>query len=543
MPVLNSTYGTNTTLESLIVYNQSTKNATKNIINWKVNNTPVMVLNMPFEGSGAITSTKDYSTNGNNGTVTNATFSSTGGYDGNGAYMFDGMGDYITIADQDSLSPLGKGNMSISVWVNMNKVVQSGYIVYKGQDPFNQFEYSILVENNRIKGVIWQPRGIVICQSQTANDILTNTWYHVVFVANSGTNCSIYLNGVLKSTSIGVNWDKYANTPSTLEIGGRDSGIFDGNTFFNGTIDDVAILNRSLSAEQISLLYQGRNDAIYYGEIRAGQRWQACITPINGIADGEEKCSNNLTVTVSTPSKSNSSIWIPKPGTTWQINFQDSLFNEIGVDVYDLDLFDTPDETVASFHANGKKVICYLSAGSYENWRPDSNQFPSIVLGNDYSGWNGEKWLDIRRIDLIGPIMQKRMDLCKQKGFDGIDPDNIDSYTTDTGFSLTYNDQLVYNKWLAQEAHKRNLSIGLKNNPDQIADLLPYFEWMLTEECFNQGWCNQATPFITAGKAVFAIEYTDTKIKPAQFCPQAKALNISVAYKKRNLDSWIYMCP
>src|SRR3972149_750836 len=86
------------------------------------------------------------------------------------------------------------------------------------------------------------------------------------------------------------------------------------------------------------------------------------------------------------------------------------------------------------------------------------------------------------------PIMRERFDLCRDKGFDGIEPDNMDGYTNDTGFPLTYEDQLRYNLWLAQEAHARGLSIGLKNDPDQGTDLVHDFAWALSEDCFVEGW-------------------------------------------------------
>lgn len=110
-----------------------------------------------------------------------------------------------------------------------------------------------------------------------------------------------------------------------------------------------------------------------------------------------------------------------------------------------------------------------------------------------------ERWLDIRRIDILGPIMRARMDMAKKKGCDGVEPDNVDAYTPDNkggGFKLTYKDQIKYNTWLAQEAHKRDLSIGLKNDLDQIADLVTHFDWALNEECWQYDECDALLPFI-----------------------------------------------
>lgn len=235
--------------------------------------------------------------------------------------------------------------------------------------------------------------------------------------------------------------------------------------------------------------------------------------------------------------------WQPAVNTTWQWHLEQNIAPSFEVDMYDIEMFDNDADTVANLHAQGRKVICYISVGSWEEWRPDADQFPASVIGNDYEGWPGEKWLDIRQIDVLAPIMQARLDECRAKGFDGIEPDNIDGFTNDTGFPLTYKDQLAYNIWLANEAHARGLSIGLKNDAEQVADLLPYFDWALTEDCFAEGWCEEMLPFIEAGKPVFAAEYTDMDITTDQFCPQANEMNFSAILKNRELDAWREACP
>jgi endo-alpha-1,4-polygalactosaminidase (GH114 family) len=234
--------------------------------------------------------------------------------------------------------------------------------------------------------------------------------------------------------------------------------------------------------------------------------------------------------------------WQPAVGTTWQWQLDTPVDTSYDVEMYDIDLFDNDASTVAELHAQGRKVICYISVGSWEDWRPDADQFPAAVLGKDYEGWPGEKWLDIRRIDLLAPIMRARFDLCQAKGFDGVEPDNIDAFTNDTGFPLTYQDQLTYNRWLAQEAHAR----GLSNDGDQVVDLLDTFDWALTEDCFADDWCEEMEPFVEAGKAVFAAEYTDTLTEGEfanQVCPQGKDLGFSFILKNRDLDSWRRACP
>src|SRR5215472_10830223 len=102
---------------------------------------------------------------------------------------------------------------------------------------------------------------------------------------------------------------------------------------------------------------------------------------------------------------------------------------------------------------------------------------------------------------------------------------------------------MTFNSWLADEAHQRGLSIGLKNDADQVGDLVARFDWALTEDCNDQGWCDQVTPFIDAGKAVFMAEYTDTGASISGFCPVAQNLGLSGILKRRGLDAWRRACP
>jgi hypothetical protein len=231
--------------------------------------------------------------------------------------------------------------------------------------------------------------------------------------------------------------------------------------------------------------------------------------------------------------------WKPTPGASWQIQFTGVLDTILDVQMYDVDLFDTSQQSIDQLHSQNRRVVCYFSAGSWENWRPDSDQFPEEVLGADLSGWPGEKWLDIRRQDLLGSIMSARLDLAKQKGCDGVDPDNVDGYVNESGYALTPDDQLSYNIWITEQAHARNLAVGLKNDLDQIPALVAYYDWAINEQCFQYNECDLLLPFIQAGKPVFGIEYQGD---PASFCPQANAMNFDFIKKNMDLNEWRIAC-
>jgi hypothetical protein len=73
------------------------------------------------------------------------------------------------------------------------------------------------------------------------------------------------------------------------------------------------------------------------------------------------------------------------------------------------------------------------------------------------------------------------MQMCKDKGFLAVDPDNVDAYTNNNGVGLTAADQLDYNTWLADTAHGLGLAVDLKNDVGQIAELAPLFDFFVNE--------------------------------------------------------------
>lgn len=225
--------------------------------------------------------------------------------------------------------------------------------------------------------------------------------------------------------------------------------------------------------------------------------------------------------------------------TSWQIQYSGDMDYSLDVDIYNIDLFDTDAEAISKLKERGIFVMCYFSAGSYEDWRPDASNFPTKTLGKPMEGWEGETWLDIRQISELQPVMESRLDMAATKGCNGVDPDNVNGYENDTGFPLTYKDQIEFNIFLANTAHQRGLKIGLKNDLNQIEDLLPYFDWILNEECFSFDECDLLLPFVEAGKPAFVIEY---ELSPQKFCEQANQMNFNALHKNWELDAYRVAC-
>ena len=226
------------------------------------------------------------------------------------------------------------------------------------------------------------------------------------------------------------------------------------------------------------------------------------------------------------------------PGTSWQWQLGGGTVNETVLDhvdnpkkMYDIDLFTTDAAVIDRLHAKGITVICYMETGGWESYRPDAAQYPEAVLGAGVEGYPDERFVDIRQIDTLLPILTARLDLAASKGCDGVEPDLDDTYNGyTTGFPLTMADQLAFNRAVADAAHTRGLSIGLKNGATADGSferaMSEFTDWALNEECNTYDECAGYSAFIDQNRAVFQVEYTiPDGTRPEDFCPQDNAAN------------------
>lgn len=258
--------------------------------------------------------------------------------------------------------------------------------------------------------------------------------------------------------------------------------------------------------------------------------------------------SNTISINTSTD-VTNGSFWSPTASTSWQIELAHPLTNTtFKASVYDIDMFDNNATTITTLHNQGRKVVCYFSAGSYENWRPDAGAFNNRTdLGSPLTGWPDEWWLDTNSTN-VRNIMLSRLDLAAAKACDGVDPDNVDGYNNDNGLGLTQADAINYVHFLADAAHARNLSVGLKNAGEIIPQVLGKMQYAVNEQCVQYGECDTWQPFVEAGKPVFHIEYPDGAPKVAvqkvdSVCGDVSARGFETVFKEMDLDDWVVACP
>ena len=185
-------------------------------------------------------------------------------------------------------------------------------------------------------------------------------------------------------------------------------------------------------------------------------------------------------------------------------------------------------------------AVVAIYAITYAVMMTRAAQFPAAAIGDALDGWPGERWLDVRSAE-VRALMEARLDVAVTRGCDGVEPDNVDGYANTTGFPLTAADQLDYDRFLATAAHARGLSVGLKNDLDQIDDLVGAFDWALDEECWAYDECDLLDPFVAAGKAVFQVEYGAAGLADT-VCPQANAKDFDTLIKNLDLDDWRVAC-
>jgi len=256
------------------------------------------------------------------------------------------------------------------------------------------------------------------------------------------------------------------------------------------------------------------------------------------------------TTALSSPLKRRANVF--QIGSKWQIDISNddvvSAGNLVPDDaaVWDIDLFNTPAETIAQIKAQGKQVICYFSAGTSENWRPDFGDFQEDDQGADLPDWPGERWLNLRS-ENVWNIQERRIQMAAEKGCDAIDPDNMDGYSNENGGGLspplTQEDSIAFLGKMADAASSLGMSTGLKNAMDILPSVQDSIAFAVNEECEPNSECSAYDSFLSSGKPVFHIEYGSASQAP-EFCLEGSedGASFSTVIKNLDLDLWAAYC-
>lgn len=191
----------------------------------------------------------DISGSGNNGTISGAVYNLSGKY--GSSVQFDGSNDYASAADANSLD-FGTGGFSFNFWFNVNGLPSSGsaqLIVKRLSGGGNtELQLSSGVIESYIEGTGQSTRNLKSTYNVTNR---LGQWIFVTLNRNSGT-AAIYVNGVQNVSGSSVH---NVNNAVALHIGADYDGVNPRGEFFNGSIDNLMIFNRSLSDQEIYQLY------------------------------------------------------------------------------------------------------------------------------------------------------------------------------------------------------------------------------------------------------------------------------------------------
>jgi len=218
--------------------------------------------------------------------------------------------------------------------------------------------------------------------------------------------------------------------------------------------------------------------------------------------------------------------------------------------IYDVDLFETPTSTIDALKKKfNKKVICYFSAGTIEEGRPDAGNFTEADKGAVMPEWPEERWLHVNN-ERVRKNMAWRIQLAAAKGCDGIDPDNIDAYNNEgTGVEeLSVDDAVAYIQYLSSVATPLNLAMGLKNGLEIVDRVVDIVQFAVNEQCHQYDECDGYAGVTKQNKPVFNVEYAaeakeDSNMTPKDLCKPVSGVKLSTSLNNHDsVDGTITFC-
>ncbi|RKN49348.1 endo alpha-1,4 polygalactosaminidase [Micromonospora endolithica] len=222
----------------------------------------------------------------------------------------------------------------------------------------------------------------------------------------------------------------------------------------------------------------------------------------------------------------------------WQWQLTAPVDVTVDADVFLLDAVRVTAEETTALRVRDRRLVCHVPVGTYADTDPDAGRFPPAVRGSAVRGTGGTdrpaRWLDVRRWDLLAPVLADRFRLCRGKGFGAVALVDADGYAQRTGFPLNFDDQLLFNRRVATLARSLDLSPGLVDDVGQVAALAPDFDFAVSRDCVRLRRCAKLLPFVDAGKPVFHVEFTGD---PAVFCVTTLGYGFASIRKSPELDA------
>lgn len=238
------------------------------------------------------------SVNGNDGTAYGgATYSS--GKVGSGAFSFDGT-NYVKVNEASNLKISGPYTYTFWVYVNAYSPLSGpGYFGWfnQGNDPSGYNGISVIgspsndqvVFRGSASGAAWNNDARV---SPINNYFPVGTWKHVA-ITNGGSNFIAYIDGVqvaIDNSAAFINWNSPNWLDGNLNIGRAESTGH--NTYLNGKIDEFAVYNKALSAQEVSTLYDRSAAGGAYCNVSAAPPAPTCPSDMIAYWDFDDGTGN-----------------------------------------------------------------------------------------------------------------------------------------------------------------------------------------------------------------------------------------------------------
>ncbi len=188
------------------------------------------------EGSG--TSASDATGNGHTGTISGATWSTSGRF--NNALSFDGTNDWVTVADGATLD--FTTTMTLEAWVNPSAL--SGWQTVIMKERPGGLAYTLYAHDNAPRPSAYINTGSGDAQAIGATGLPLNTWTHLA-VTYDGTTLRLFVNGAQAGSQAAGG--SIISSTSPLRVGGNSIW----GEYFAGLIDEVRIYSRVLTAAEI----------------------------------------------------------------------------------------------------------------------------------------------------------------------------------------------------------------------------------------------------------------------------------------------------
>ena len=198
----------------------------------------------------------DYNRNFN-GTVNGATWTASGKY--GGGFEFDGLNDYINISRSPYLN-LTSSNMSINLWYKVQNDSITQKIMVSNADnllSIGSGGYHVWIDESMKPSFTVGQKGDTKDRTVTSSIYNNNDWHMVTAIFDSGTGLYLYVDGVMdNATYSGDVITDITNIASAFPtVIGEFGSVAEDALYFNGTLDEVRIYNRTLTAQEISSLY------------------------------------------------------------------------------------------------------------------------------------------------------------------------------------------------------------------------------------------------------------------------------------------------